>query len=353
MNSREVKLTVDSIEISVPEGTTVFQAARSAGIDIPHLCYEPELGLAPTAACRLCVVEVEGAASPVASCAYPVVAGMTVRTNSEQLTEIRRMVVELLLSDHPHDCASCEESGECALENYAYALGLREKREVAEKVSVKCAPDAPMIDYDRSKCILCGRCVAVCQNMQEAGAVDFQGRGFSTEIGLPPGVSREDSECELCGNCVAACPTGAAAARRMVGTRGAKKVRTTCGYCGVGCQFDLNVRDGRVGGVTTTPDNPVNGKWLCVKGRFGYDFIDHPDRLTTPLIRRNGRLEPATWDEAMGYVASRLTEIKAADGPDSIGFMSSSRCTNEENYLVGKLARAVIGTNNVDQCART
>ena len=139
----------------------------------------------------------------------------------------------------------------------------------------------------------------------------------------------------------------------MVGLRNAKKVRTTCGYCGVGCQFDLNVLDGKVVGVTTEHDNPVNGKWLCVKGRFGYEFIDHPDRLKTPLIRRNGQLEPATWDEALGLVTSRLKEIKAASGPDAIGFMSSSRCTNEENYLMGKLARAVIGTNSVDQCART
>lgn len=353
MSVREVKLTIDYVETLVPEGTTVFQAARSAGVDVPHLCYEPELGLSPTAACRLCVVEVEGMAAPVASCAYPALDGMVVRTDTEALSEIRRTIIELLLSDHPHDCATCEESGDCALERYAYALGLREKRDAAEAAPDKFAPDAPMIDYDRSKCILCGRCVAVCQNMQEAGAVDFQGRGFDAEIGLPPGVSREDSECELCGNCIAACPTGAAAARRMVGTRRATKIRTTCGYCGVGCQFDLNVLDGRVVGVTTTAENPVNGKWLCVKGRFGYEFINHPDRLTTPLVRRNGRLEPATWDEALRYVASKLTEIKSADGPDAIGFMSSSRCTNEENYLLEKLARAVIGTNNVDQCART
>ncbi|MCX6345420.1 MAG: formate dehydrogenase subunit alpha [Armatimonadetes bacterium] len=353
MSNKDVKLTIDSVEVTAPQGTTVFQAARSAGIDIPHLCYEPELDLSPTAACRLCVVEVEGAAAPPASCACPVVEGMVVRTDSEALREIRQTVIELLLSDHPHDCATCDEFGQCKLEHYAYALGIREKCEAADPVAVRCEPDAPMMGYDRSKCILCGRCVAVCQNMQEVGAVDFQGRGFGTEIGIPPGVSREDSECEMCGNCIAVCPTGAVAGRRTVGIRGAAKVRTTCCYCGVGCQLDLNVRDGRVVGVTTTSDNPVNGKWLCVKGRFGYEFIDHPDRLTTPLIRRNGQLEPATWDEALGYVASRLTEIKAANGPDAIGLISSSRCTNEENYLVGKLARAAIGTNNVDQCART
>ena len=353
MSNKDVKLTIDSVEVTVPQGTMVFQAARSAGIDIPHLCHEPELDLSPTAACRLCVVEVEGAAAPAASCACPAIEGMVVRTDTVALREIRQMIIELLLSDHPHDCPECDQSGDCALEEYAYEFGVRKRREATKAGFIPPAADAPMLDYDRSKCIMCGRCVAVCQNVQEAGAVDFQGRGFDAEIGLPPGLSREESDCELCGNCVAVCPTGAVAGCRMVGIRGATKVRTTCGYCGVGCQFDLNVRDGRVVGVTTTSDNPVNGKWLCVKGRFGYEFIDHPDRLTTPLIRRNGQLEPATWDEALGYVASRLTEIKAANGPDAIGFMSSSRCTNEENYLLGKLARAVIGTNNVDQCART
>ena len=346
-------MSIDSVEVCVPEGTTIFQAARGAGIDIPHLCYDPELGLPPTASCRLCVVEIEGAAAPVASCAYPVADGIVVRTDTEELREIRRTVVELLLSDHPHDCAECDQSGNCALEQYAYAFGIRQPAALAEAEFGEPDADAPMIAYDRSKCILCGRCVAVCQGVQEAGAVDFFGRGFDTHISLPPGLMREESDCELCGNCVAACPTGATTALRMPGIRHATKVRTTCGYCGVGCQFDLNVRDGRVVGVTTSSDNPVNGKWLCVKGRFGYEFVHHPDRLTTPLIRRGDQLEPATWDEALGYIASRLTEIKAANGPDAIGFMSSSRCTNEENYLMEKLARAVIGTNNVDQCART
>ncbi len=331
----------------------MFQAARSAGISIPHLCYDPDLGLKPTAACRLCVVEVEGAPNPVASCTHPAAAGMVVRTQSEDLDNIRRMVIELLLSDHPHDCAECDQSGDCALEEYAYQFGVRERRPVARRMQAVRDAEAPMLEYDRSKCILCGRCAAVCQSVQEACAVDFLGRGYDAQIGLPPGLSREDTDCELCGNCAAVCPTGATSARRMVALNQAKKVRTTCGYCGVGCQFDLNVLDGRVVGVTTDYDNPVNGKWLCVKGRFGYEYIDHPDRLKTPLIRRGGNLEPASWDEALGLVASRMQEIKAAHGPDSIAFMSSSRCTNEENYLMEKLARAVIGTNSVDQCART
>lgn len=353
MSIRDVKLTVDSIEISVPEGTTVFQAARSAGIDIPHLCYEPELGLPPTGACRMCVVEVEGMAAPAASCACPAAEGMIVRTDSETLREIRRTVIELLLSDHPHECAECGQSGECKLEDYACEMGFRERHVPSEPACIVPDDDDPTMLYERSKCILCERCVAVCSRIQAVGAIDLQGRGFETEVGLPPGLVREESECELCGNCVAVCPTGAVRGRRMIGLVGARKVRTTCSYCGVGCQFDLNVRGGRVVGVTSSTDSPVNGKWLCVKGRFGYEFIHHPDRLTTPLVKRDGRFEPASWDEALSLVASRLTEIKAKDGPDAIGLMSSSRCTNEENYLMQRLARAVIGTNNVDQCART
>ena len=352
MSNNELTLTIDGAQVAVPQGSTIFEAALAAGINIPHLCYDPCLGLPPSSSCRLCVVEVEGARAPAASCSHPAAEGMVVRTDTEELRNIRRMVIELLLSDHPHDCATCDLSGGCALQEYAYEFGVRE-RHAATSAAPRPEPDAPTVLYDRSKCILCGRCVEVCQSIQEAGAIDFFGRGFATEISLPPGRSREDSDCELCGNCVAVCPTGAVSGNRMTGLVTAKKVRTTCGYCGVGCQFDLNVKDGRVVGVTSAPDAPVNGRWLCVKGRFGYEFMSHPDRLTTPLIRRDGELQPATWDEALDYTARRLTEIKAANGPDALAFISSSRCTNEENYLAQKIARAAFGTNNVDQCART
>ncbi|MCL5103467.1 MAG: formate dehydrogenase subunit alpha [Armatimonadetes bacterium] len=353
MNNDQITLTIDGVAATVHKGATIFQAARSVGIDIPHLCYDPELDLLPSSSCRLCVVEVEGARGPVASCSHPAAQGMAVRTQSESLQEMRRMVIELLLSDHPHECYTCGHSGLCVLETYAYDMGLRERRMAVTTTVVEPDRDTSALVHDESKCILCGRCVAVCHGVQAAGAIDFFGRGFDTEISLPPGVSREDSECEWCGNCAEVCPTGAISAGRMSFLPGTQKVRTTCTYCGVGCQFDLNVWNGRVVGVTTKNDNPVNGPWLCVKGRFGYEFIHNADRLTKPLVRRDGELVEASWDEALDYVAKRLTQIKAESGPDSIALMSSSRCTNEENFLMQKLARAVIGTNNVDQCART
>jgi formate dehydrogenase alpha subunit len=294
MSNYNITLTIDAIEVTVPRGATIFQAARSIGIEIPHLCYDPELDLPPSASCRMCVVEVQGAPAPVASCTYPAAPNMVVYTDTQQLREIRLTIMELLLSEHTYECCNCATSGVCALEKYAYEMGLRKPSPASSVLApVEPASDAPTLANDDSKCILCGRCVAVCHGVQGAGAIDFYGRGLDTHISLPPGIVREDSDCEWCGNCVAVCQTGAITAGRMSCFAGVSKIRTTCTYCGVGCQFDLNVRDNRIVGVTSNPDNPVNGRWLCVKGRFGYEFIQHKDRLTQPLIRRDGELKPA------------------------------------------------------------
>ena len=356
MSSKRITLIIDDMDVTVPDGMPIFEAARMAGIDIPHLCYDPELRLPPTSSCRLCVVEVEGARVPVASCSHPVSQGLVVRTDSEHLREMRRLVIGLLLSDHPHDCLTCEKTGDCALQEYAYEFGVKESPYLGDAVHAKPIQDGPFIVYDRSKCILCGRCVAVCHDVQVAGAIDFFGRGFDTTVSLPPGESRDESVCEECGNCLDVCPTGALSFAGAVGSGRIWKLGrtvTTCGYCGVGCTLVLHTRDNRVIKVTGEPGLGINEGRLCVKGRFGTEFIHHPDRLTQPLIRRDGRLQPVSWDEALDYVAAQLTQTKSATGPDAIGFMSSSRCTNEDNYLFQKLARAAVGTNNVDQCART
>ena len=242
MADGQIELTIDGVSVTAAEGTTVFEAARSVGIDIPHLCYDPELGLAPTSSCRLCVVEVEGAVAPVASCSHPAADGMVARTNTDELRETRRQVIDLLLSDHPHDCLTCDKSGDCLLQKYAYELGVEESEYATEAVKTEPVQDGPAIVYDRSKCILCGRCVAVCHDVQVTGAMDFLGRGFETAVGLPPGVSREDSVCEECGNCIDVCPTGALS---FAGAKGAgrewemDRTATICPYCGVGCTICL------------------------------------------------------------------------------------------------------------------
>ncbi len=350
-----ISLRIDDLHVVVPAGTTILMAARQAGIDIPHLCYDPDLKLPPTGRCRLCVVEVEGLEKPVASCTHPVSPGLVVRTDTDRLREIRRMIIDLLLSSHPHDCLTCEKAGECDLQRYAYELGVKESSFPGEPVAMEPVRDGPAIVYDQSKCILCGRCVEVCQEVQVSGAIDYLGRGFDTRISLPPGKTREQSVCVECGNCIDVCPTGALS---YAGAEGAgrawelKQIPTICPYCGCGCTIVLNIRGNRIVEVTGQPGLGVNEGLLCVKGRFGFDFISSDERLRTPLIRRDGKLAPASWQEALDFVAGRLTEIKRRSGPDAIGSLSSAKCTNEENYVMQKFTRAVIGTNNVDHCAR-
>jgi formate dehydrogenase alpha subunit len=351
----DVTLSIDSVEVTVPKGATILEAARRASIDVPHLCYDPALNLPPTSSCRLCLVEVEGVRTLVTSCSYAVSPGMVVRTDTERLRRTRRMVIEFLLSAHPHDCLTCEKAGDCALQKYAYELGVKEPSFRSDPVPVEPVEDGPAVVYDRSKCILCARCVEVCHNVQVSGAVDYLGRGFDTRISLPPGESRKQSICVECGNCMDVCPTGALSYR---GAKGAgrtwelKQVPTICPYCGCGCTIVLSVRDNRIVRVTGRPDLGANKGMLCVKGRFGFDFIGHEERLTEPLIRREGKLEPASWDDALDLVARRLSAIKERSGPDAIGGLASAKCTNEENFLMQKFMRVVVGTNNVDHCAR-
>lgn len=351
----EVHLTIDDVAVTVPAGSTILEAAQQAGIAIPHLCYDSALGLSPTSACRVCVVEVEGARALAASCSHPASEGMVVRTDTERVREVRRMVVDLLLSDHPHDCLACDKAGECALQDVAYELGVRESEFATAPVERKPVQDGPAIVYDRSKCILCGRCVAVCHDVQVAGAVDFMGRGYDTSVALPADLPREQSVCEECGNCLDVCPTGALSFAGAEGKGRAwemSRVATICPYCGVGCTTVLHTRDNRVVKVSGEPGLGVARGRLCVKGRFGFDFLTHEERLTQPLIRRDGALTPATWDEALDLVAERLGHIRAEHGPDAVGVLASAKCVNEDNYVIQKFARAVIGTNNVDHCAR-
>jgi len=353
----EFSLTIDDQKVVVEEGTTIFQAARSVGIEIPHLCYREDLS--PTGACRLCLVEVEGARNLVASCVYPVADDLVVRTKTERVIKARKLAIELLLSDHPFDCMACEKSGDCELERYAYELGVATTRFQGEKHDYPLDETNPFFVRDYNKCILCERCVKACNDVQFVEAIDFAHRGFDTKVASPFDRSLLESTCIFCGQCVASCPMGALVEKTRL-RKGREweftKVATVCPYCGVGCNIELNVKDNSIAKVTSPVDSAVNKGRLCVKGKFGFDFVHSPERLTAPLIREGekgeGSFREASWEEALKLVASRLADIKNQSGPDSLAVLSSAKCTNEENYLMQKFARAVLGTNNIDHCAR-
>ncbi len=344
-----IKLTIDGKEVTAKSGATVLEAARRAGISIPTLCHHPKLS--PFGGCRLCVVEVEGIGRPVTSCTTPVSGGMVVNTSTPRLEELRKTVLELLLSDHPNDCMVCERAGECTLQELAYHYGISDNPYAGERRVYERRDGNPFIERDMEKCILCSRCVKVCDEVQGVGAIEFAYRGFGAKV-CPP--FEHDLDCEFCGQCVAVCPTGALTGKmwaRKGRQRGVRQVKTTCGYCGTGCQIALHVKDNEIIRVTSATSTWNEG-WLCVKGRFAYGFVNSPDRLTKPLVRKRGRLKEVSWDEALEHTAKKLKAIKKKHGADSLAGLSSARCTNEDNYLFQKFVRAALGTNNVDHCAR-
>lgn len=355
---KQVHLQIDEREVAVAEGTTILEAAESAGIDIPHLCYDPRVR--PIGSCRLCIVQIEGRAGLTISCNTPAASGMKVCTENQEIAAIRKTILELILAQHRVACTSCDRQGACKLQDYAY-------RYQADEAHFGPAPRKPIrpnyttnseaILYDPDKCILCGLCVNYCEEVPMAEALTFAGKPEDMEVSTAFGIDLFKSSCVLCGGCIAVCPTGAMAERAAVGCGREKdliKTRTVCAYCGVGCQIDVAVdtRTNRIVKVTTEPGYIPNKGNLCVKGKFGMDFVGHSDRLTTPLIKRNGKFEKATWDKAIKFVTERLNEIKSQTSPDSIAGLSSAKCTNEDNYVFQKFMRAAIGTNNVDHCAR-
>ena len=375
------ELQVDGKVIRFHPGETVLEAALANGIDIPHLCYHPELSV--SGGCRLCLVEVEGRPFPTASCGLACEEGMSIRTESEQLTEMRRDVIDLFVSDHPLDCVVCEKSGACLLQKYAYKYGVSETSHEFELSRTLFQDDNPFFIRDHQYCILCGRCVRVCNEVVGADAIELAGRGFESHVATPFDGPMIDSSCVYCGSCVQVCPT---AALMPVSRRGKgrewelDRTRTICGYCGVGCEIEYALRDGEIVYAQATSDGTVNGEFLCSKGRYGWDFATHRERLTKPLIRRDvaydlGLTEdpwqlpersPLTvhrpkiedsfvevdWDTALDLVGERLADTVTNHGPDSVMGLASARCTNEENYLFQKFMRAGIGTNNLDHCAR-
>jgi len=354
----EISLTIDGRELIACRGRTILQVALANGIDIPHLCYDPRL--TPSGACRLCVVEIDGQPGLHTSCTRLAEPGMVVMTETEAVRASRKSTLELLLSEHNITCTTCDADGDCLLQDYAYRYQADENRFPSVATAAgreNYTSGNRAIVYDPSKCVRCQRCVKICAEGVLAEALTMKGRALSVEVSTAFDLPLNDTACVTCGQCVGACPTGALSDSAAVGRGRAKdldKVRTTCPYCGVGCQLDLNIDRGRnrIVRVTSEVGCVPNDGNTCVKGRFGLDFVAHEDRLRTPLIRRRGKLEPATWEEALDHAAARLAKIRKAHGSDAVGGLSSAKCTNEENYIHQKFMRAVIGTNNIDHCAR-
>jgi len=349
---RKDKISINGDEFSFKPGETILQVAERNGIDIPTLCYIK--GLNPTGACRMCVVEVKGARNLLPSCATPATNNMVVETESERVIKSRKLNIELLLASGHHNCITCEKNGDCRLQDLAYRYKVETIRFPESKTKYETEANA-LIIRDFSRCILCGRCVQVCNEVQVNMAISYGYRGSASKIVAVGDLPLNESDCVFCGECVQACPVGAlieSSSRFQGRPWEVEKVQTTCPYCGVGCQMNLHIKDNKVIKITGAEDVAPNFGSLCVKGRFGYDFINKPERLTVPLIKEGESLQNASWDEALSLAAKRLDDIKSKYGPDSIGIFSSAKVTNEENYIAQKFARAVVGTNNIDHCAR-
>ena len=346
-----ITITLNGREVSGQAGMTVFELAREAGIQIPHLCHDRHL--APIGACRICIVEDERNGALLASCVTPIASGMIINTDSARVRERRRILIELMLASHPDSCMVCDKGNRCQLRSIAaeYGVGFIDLEKIP--LPTRMEDVNPFIERDLSKCILCAKCIRADQELVVVGALDYFNRGFSSRPSTFGDLPLEKSECTFCGVCVAACPTGALTEKeKSYHGSASRTVQTICPYCGCGCSISLEIKNETV--VRSLPDeeSEVNGGTLCVRGSYGYDFIHSPDRLTTPLVRSDGELQPATWEDALSHISETLNRIKQSAGPDSIGALASSRCTNEENYLLQRFARSVLQTNNIDHISR-
>ena len=352
----EVSLTIDGFEVTVPEGTSVMRAAMDLGVRVPKLCATDSLEA--FGSCRMCLVEIEGRNGTPASCTTPVTPGMVVKTQTPLLRTLRKGVMELYISDHPLDCLTCAANGDCELQDTAGEVGLRDVRYGYEGENHLCAEaDAsnPYFTFDPSKCIACSRCVRACDEVQGTFALTIQGRGFESKVAAGMDEAFMDSECVSCGACVQACPTATLSEKSVIEIgQPEHSLITTCAYCGVGCSFKAEMRGEDVVRMVPYKDGKANRGHSCVKGRFAFGYASHRERILNPMIREKitDPWREVSWDEAIAYTASAFKKIQADYGKDAVGGITSSRCTNEETFLVQKLVRAGFGNNNVDTCAR-
>jgi len=344
----KIKLTINGQAVTADKGMTILEAALRKGIYIPHLCHHRELE--PVGACRLCLVELDGKwKKTVISCKTEAKEGMVVRSETPEINDIRRVTVELLIADHDTDCLACGQNTRCALQRAADHVGVDKDRLQRLKPREEKLPideSNPFFNFDPNRCVVCGICVRTCDELQNVQAIDFAYRGLGTKIAGFGDKARIESNCESCGECIVRCPVGALTEKDS--QKPTHQVKTVCSFCGCGCGLQLGVRDNRIVSARGDVNSPANKGRLCVKGRFGYKFVNHPDRLTTPLIKRNGEFVEADWDEALDLVADKFSKNKG----EKFAAIASAKATNEDNYVLQKFTRAVMGTNNIDHCAR-
>ncbi|HZM10606.1 MAG TPA: NADH-quinone oxidoreductase subunit NuoG [Candidatus Limnocylindrales bacterium] len=346
----DVTLTVDGKKLTVPAGTLLIEACKTKGIEVPAFCYYP--GLSLQGACRMCLVEIEKMPKLQTACTTPVAEGMIVTTESDKIKQARKSMIELLLANHPLDCPVCDAGGECELQDMTFKYGAAESKFMDMKNHREEQQWSPVVYFDRPRCILCYRCIRVCGEGMDVWALGIQNRGSSSIIA----PNKEDHlECEECGMCIDICPVGAltsGAYRYKTRPWEMKHVGTVCTHCGDGCKTTLGVRRADTGMEIVRGDNRdksgINGDFLCIKGRYAFDFANNSERLSTPLIKKDGKFAPAKWDEAFNLIASKFKEALASSGLSSVGVIGSNRTSNEENYLLQKFARLVLGTNNID-----
>lgn len=357
-----IHVKINNSNYEVEDNISIFEACQQRGVEIPSFCYDDRLE--PKSICRLSIVEIDGRGELINSCSHNVEDGMIINTHSDRVISTRKEILDEMLLNHLMDCQNCIKSYNCKLKSYCNEYGVTSKNDMLQREIYPIDESNPFYIIDPNKCISCNLCVRVCNELQGRGSLELNDKGYVVRRSSNPKGSYS-IECESCGNCITVCPVGAIIpkdfheeyATEMTIEKNPtlenekKHVKTTCSYCGVGCQLELVVKDEKVVDVNPVKVPPNNGL-LCVKGKFGHKYINHPDRLTTPLIRKDGRLVAATWEEAYSLIIERAKDLRRDYGSDVFAGLSSARCTNEDNYLFQKLIRAVFGTNNIDHCAR-